>query len=71
MYTSRSKLITFPKPTLASAVPALCNEHFQKAEKDVARASKDVARASKDVGHSISSTNKPPFKLHDIVAAFV
>ncbi|KAG2247687.1 hypothetical protein Bca4012_089156 [Brassica carinata] len=64
MYTSRSKLITFPKPTLASAVPALCNEHFQKAEKD-------VARASKDVGHSVSSTNKPPFKLHDIVAAFV
>ncbi|KAG2314577.1 hypothetical protein Bca52824_017699 [Brassica carinata] len=64
MYTSQSKAITCPKRTLASTVPALCNAHFQKAQKD-------VARALKDAGHSVSSTNKPPPKLHDMVAVFV
>ncbi|KAF8106404.1 hypothetical protein N665_0139s0002 [Sinapis alba] len=58
---AQSKAITCPKPTLASTVPALCNAHFQKAQKDVARALKDAG----------SSTNKPPPKLHYIVAAFV
>ncbi|CAN7039248.1 unnamed protein product [Brassica oleracea var. botrytis] len=61
---AQSKAITCPKPTLASTVPALCNAHFQKAQKD-------VAKALKDAGHSVSSANKPPPKLHDIVAAFV
>lgn len=62
---AQSKAITCPKPTLASTVPALCNAHFQKAQKD-------VVKALKDAGHNVSSsTNKPPPKLHDIVAAFV
>ncbi|ESQ36331.1 hypothetical protein EUTSA_v10008336mg [Eutrema salsugineum] len=61
---AQSKAITCPKPTLASTVPALCNVHFQKAQKD-------VARALKDAGHNASSTSRPPPKLHDIVAAFV
>ncbi|CAG7909245.1 hypothetical protein BRARA_J00402 [Brassica rapa] len=61
---AQSKAITCPKPTLASTVPALCNAHFQKAQKD-------VAKALKDAGHHVSSANKPPPKLHDIVAAFV
>ncbi|KAJ0261942.1 KAT8 regulatory NSL complex subunit 2 [Hirschfeldia incana] len=52
------------KPTLASTVPALCNVHFQKSQKL-------VAKALKDAGHSGSSTTKPPPKLHVIVAAFV
>ncbi|VVB07489.1 unnamed protein product [Arabis nemorensis] len=52
------------KPTLASTVPVLCNIHFQKAQKH-------VARALKDAGHNVSSTSKPPPKLHVIVAAFV
>ncbi|CAH8330918.1 unnamed protein product [Eruca vesicaria subsp. sativa] len=52
------------KPTLASTVPALCNAHFQKSQKL-------VAKALKDAGHSVSSANKPPPKLHVIVAAFV
>lgn len=64
MCRAQSKAITCPKPTLASTVPALCNAHFQKAQKD-------VAKALKDAGHSVSSANKPPPKLHDIVAAFV
>ncbi|KAL9842654.1 putative DNA-binding domain, KAT8 regulatory NSL complex subunit 2 [Arabidopsis thaliana] len=41
------------KPTLASTVPALCNIHFQKAQKH-------VAKALKDAGHNVSSTSKPP-----------
>ncbi|CAA7026479.1 unnamed protein product [Microthlaspi erraticum] len=61
---AQSKAITCPKPTLASTVPALCNVHFQKAQKD-------VARALKDAGHNVSSASKLPPKLHDIVAAFV
>ncbi|CAF2261533.1 BnaA08g31730D [Brassica napus] len=61
---AQSKAITCPKPTLASTLPALCNAHFQKAQKD-------VAKALKDAGYNASSTNKPPPKLHDIVAAFV
>ncbi|KAJ4878887.1 hypothetical protein Rs2_35941 [Raphanus sativus] len=61
---AQSKAITCPKPTLASTLPALCNTHFQKAQKD-------VARALKDAGHNVSSANRPPPKLHDIVAAFV
>ncbi|XP_010457691.1 PREDICTED: INO80 complex subunit D-like isoform X1 [Camelina sativa] len=61
---AQSKAITCPKPTLASTVPALCNVHFQKAQKD-------VARALKDAGHNVSSASRPPPKLHDIVAAFV
>ncbi|KAF8086322.1 hypothetical protein N665_0629s0032 [Sinapis alba] len=61
---AQSKAITCPKPTLASTLPALCNTHFQKAQKD-------VARALKDAGYNASSTNKPPPKLHDVVAAFV
>ncbi|KFK42919.1 hypothetical protein AALP_AA1G055400 [Arabis alpina] len=61
---TQSKAITCPKPTLASTVPALCNVHFQKAQKD-------VARALKEAGHNVSSTSKVPPKLHDIVAAFV
>ncbi|KAL0797408.1 hypothetical protein Bca101_052582 [Brassica carinata] len=61
---AQSKAITCPKPTLASTLPALCNTHFQKAQKD-------VARALKEAGHNVSSTNRPPPKLHDIVAAFV
>ncbi|CAH8354386.1 unnamed protein product [Eruca vesicaria subsp. sativa] len=62
---AQSKAITCPKPTLASTLPALCNAHFQKAQKE-------VARALKDAGHNVSSsTNRPPPKLHDIVAAFV
>ncbi|KAG7573252.1 putative DNA-binding domain [Arabidopsis suecica] len=52
------------KPTLASTVPVLCNVHFQKAQKH-------VAKALKDAGHNVSSTSKPPPKLHVIVAAFV
>ncbi|CAA7015000.1 unnamed protein product [Microthlaspi erraticum] len=52
------------KPTLASTVPALCNVHYQKAQKL-------VAKALKDAGHNVSSTTKPPPKLHVIVAAFV
>lgn len=64
MCRAQSKAITCPKPTLASTVPALCNAHFQKAQKD-------VAKALKDAGHSVSSANKAPPKLHDIVAAFV
>ncbi|CAH2059898.1 unnamed protein product [Thlaspi arvense] len=52
------------KPTLASTVPALCNSHFQKAQRS-------VAKALKDAGHNVSSTSKPPPKLHVIVAAFV
>ena len=61
---AQSKAITCPKPTLASTLPALCNAHFQKAQKD-------VAKALKDAGYNASSTNRPPPKLHDIVAAFV
>jgi hypothetical protein len=30
-----------------------------------------VAKALKDAGHNVSSTSKPPPKLHVIVAAFV
>ncbi|XP_006294593.2 INO80 complex subunit D [Capsella rubella] len=52
------------KPTLASTVPALCNMHFQKSQKL-------VAKALKDAGHNVSSTSRPPPKLHVIVAAFV
>lgn len=52
------------KPTLASTVPALCNAHYQKAQKL-------VAKALKDAGHNVSSTSKPPPKMHVIVAAFV
>ncbi|XP_056861021.1 uncharacterized protein LOC108847090 [Raphanus sativus] len=52
------------KPTLASTVPALCNVHFQKSQKL-------VVKALKDAGHSVSSANKPPPKMHVIVAAFV
>ncbi|CAH8362706.1 unnamed protein product [Eruca vesicaria subsp. sativa] len=52
------------KPTLASTVPALCNVHFQKSQKL-------VAKALKDAGHNVSSGSKPPPKLHVIVAAFV
>ncbi|CAG7880430.1 unnamed protein product [Brassica rapa] len=52
------------KPTLASTVPALCNVHFQKSQKL-------VAKALKDAGHSVSSASKTPPKLHVIVAAFV
>ncbi|KAL1189012.1 hypothetical protein V5N11_016909 [Cardamine amara subsp. amara] len=52
------------KPTLASTVPALCNVHFQKAQKN-------VAKALKDAGQNVSSTSKPPPKLHVIAAAFV
>ncbi|CAN8315566.1 unnamed protein product [Cochlearia groenlandica] len=52
------------KPTLASTVPALCNVHFQKAQKH-------VTRALKDAGHNVSATSKPPPKLHVIVAEFV
>ncbi|KAG7634328.1 putative DNA-binding domain [Arabidopsis suecica] len=52
------------KPTLASTVPVLCNVHYQKAQKN-------VAKALKDAGHNVSSTSKPPPKLHVLVAAFV
>ncbi|KAL0863705.1 hypothetical protein Bca101_042823 [Brassica carinata] len=51
------------KPTLASTVPALCNVHFQKSQKL-------VVKTLKDAGHNVSSTSKPPPKLHVIVAAF-
>ena len=30
-----------------------------------------MAKALKDAGHNVSSTSKPPPKLHVIVAAFV
>ncbi|XP_010557061.1 PREDICTED: INO80 complex subunit D-like [Tarenaya hassleriana] len=61
---AQSGPITCSRPTLASTVPSLCNMHFLKAQKH-------VARALKDAGLNVSSSSKVPPKFHVIVAAFV
>ncbi|XP_010522203.1 PREDICTED: INO80 complex subunit D-like [Tarenaya hassleriana] len=61
---AQSGPITCSRPTLASTVPSLCNVHFLKTQKH-------VARALKDAGLNVSSSSKAPPKLHVIVPAFV
>ncbi|XP_010542754.1 PREDICTED: INO80 complex subunit D-like [Tarenaya hassleriana] len=61
---AQSGPITCSRPTLASTVPSLCNMHFLKAQKH-------VARALKDAGLNVSSSSKVPPKFHVIIAAFV
>ncbi|KAJ0079275.1 hypothetical protein Patl1_23959 [Pistacia atlantica] len=52
------------KPILRSTVPSLCSNHFQKAEKH-------VARALKKAGLNVTSPSKVAPKLHVVVAEYV
>ncbi|XP_044481601.1 INO80 complex subunit D-like [Mangifera indica] len=52
------------KPILRSTVPSLCSNHFQKAEKH-------VARALKKAGLNVTSPNKVAPKLHVVVTEYV
>lgn len=52
------------KPILRSTVPALCNIHFQKAQKH-------VTHALKKAGLNVSSSSKLAPKFHVIVAEYV
>lgn len=52
------------KPILRSAIPSLCNIHFQKAQKH-------VSRALKKSGLNVSSSSKLAPKFHVIVAEYV
>ncbi|XP_044498100.1 INO80 complex subunit D-like [Mangifera indica] len=52
------------KPTLRSTVPSLCSNHFQKAEKH-------VARALKKAGLNVTSPSKVAPKLHVVVAEYI
>lgn len=49
---------------LRAAVPSLCLNHFQKAQKH-------VSQALKKAGLNVSSSSRPPPKFHIIMAEYV